>query len=122
MNQTDRGAIAESMAATWAYKQGWVVSWASRGQTPRYDLIMDDGRALHRVQVKRAYLKDEVLVANLYHGKHTLYTPDDIDVFLIVDVDTRTLWWLPITGTAGKSRVRLTTPHMERHRVTTDNL
>ena len=73
-------------------------------------------RVLYRVQVKRAYLKVGVLVANLYHGQGERYTLDDIDAFIIVDVDTRTLWWLPIAESKGKSRVRLTTPHMERHR------
>jgi hypothetical protein len=83
---------------------------------PRYDLVIDMGH-LVRVQVKRAYLKDGALTANLYHGKHDLYTPEDIDAFIIVDVETRSIWVLPIRETKGKSRVRLGTPHLERHRV-----
>lgn len=117
MNQTERGAIAESIAATWALNYGWIVCWPSRGQAPRYDLIIDKGDIfLYRVQVKRAYRKDGVLVANLYHGQGTRYTLGDIDVFTIVDVDTRTIWWLPLDMAKNKSRVRLGTPHMERHR------
>ena len=41
-----------------------------------------------------------------------------IDAFAIVDVDTRTIWWLDLEGSQGKSRVRLGTPHMERYRAT----
>jgi len=118
VNQTERGAIAESVAATWALKKGWVVCWPSRGQQPKYDLVIDSEGILYRVQVKRAYLKDGVLVANLYHGQGERYTFEDIDAFAIVDVDTRTIWWLDLEGSQGKSRVRLGTPHMERYRAT----
>ncbi len=120
MNQTERGSIAESIAATWALKQGWVVCWPSRGQSPRYDLVMDDNKGkLWRVQVKRAYLKGEHLTANLFRRGNIRYTPEDIDVLLIVDVSTESIWWVPIEDTENKGRVRLGTPHMERHRVTT---
>lgn len=117
VNQTERGSVAESIVATWALKKGWVVCWPSRGQSPKYDLVIDDDTGeIWKAQVKRAYLKAGVLVANLYHGQGERYTDDDIDVFVIVDVDTRTIWWLPIEDSENKSRVRLGTPHMECHR------
>ena len=120
MHQTERGAIAESVAATWALKNGWVVLWPNRGQAPKYDLVIDnEGAQLWRVQIKRAYLKDGVLVANLYHGKNERYSPLDIDVLLIVEVDTGTLWWLPVKDAGNRGRVRLGTPRMEKYRVIT---
>lgn len=118
VNHTARGAIAESVAATWALKQGYIVCWPSRGQQPKYDLVIDALGSLHRVQVKRAYRKDGVLVANLYHGQGERYKASDIDVFVIVDVPTETIWLMTLAGSRGKGRVRLGTPHMERYRAT----
>ena len=118
MNQTERGAIAESIAATWALERGWCVLWPTRGQAPAYDLVMDAGDKLWRVQVKRAYLKEGFLTADLCHARHTRYTIDDIDIFLIVDVQSSVVWWLPIGESKGKGRVRLTTKEMEQYRET----
>lgn len=125
VNHTERGAVAESFAATWALTSGWVCSFPARGQQPRYDLIMDDGSRLWRVQVKRAFVRTREgtgsrLVANLYHGSSVRYKAHEVDVFAIVHVDTGTIWWLPLDVTAGRLRVVLTTPFMERYRVTED--
>lgn len=105
-----RGAVAESMVCTWAIRQGYIVSFPARGLSPRYDLILDNGVRLHRIQVKRAHRrtdKGNELRANLVDGNGGTY--DDLDNVAVVDVDTGRIWLIPTMHIAGQKTIGLTT-------------
>jgi prevent-host-death family protein len=80
----------------------------------RYDLIIDTGPALLRVQCKWAPLKGAVIVAHLGTCRHTphgyvrsTYTADEIDGVGIYCQKLNRCFYLPIEVVAGRSAVHL---------------
>lgn len=61
MNSKDRGNIGEAIVLAEAVKRGLTVSQPF-GDNARYDLVIDDGESLDRVQVKTVTPKDGRLV------------------------------------------------------------
>jgi hypothetical protein len=56
MDNNAKGQIAQLKVETRATEKGWIVSRTQEGA--RYDLILDDGKRLYRVQVKWAGAED----------------------------------------------------------------
>lgn len=52
LTSNQKGQIAELKAQMRSAEKGWICSRTSEGA--RYDLVLDDGKKLHRVQVKWA--------------------------------------------------------------------
>jgi hypothetical protein len=95
--------------------QGHVVSFAAEGAV--YDLVVDMGGALRRVQVKTSSSKtDGVWCCGLRrseysrtgHGghRHAFYTAEDIDYFACVDGMHR-VYLIPISVVEGRSMITL---------------
>ena len=110
MNTKRRGEISEAALFLKAVTQGFAVAkpW---GDNERYDLILDSGERLWRVQLKstrtlRAGGYDVQPIYSIYgHGKRG-YTPDQIDV-LIVHIVPRDLWYvLPVAAYSPSKSLR----------------
>lgn len=108
-NTVQRGAVAESTVCTWALKQGYLVLFPARGLSPHYDLAIDNGVSIHRVQVKRAHVRYDrrtpQLRANLTDGCGNPY--DRVDSVAIVDVDTDRIWLIPVEFIKGQKTIGL---------------
>jgi len=111
-----RGVSSELSAASYFVERGCVVSMPVSGRG-RYDLIVDDGDGLRRVQVKTAYataLPAEHIAAygdadRLRYTVHcivsgdiagrgieTRYNSGDFDLLAAVELDSRALYVIPI--------------------------
>ena len=87
MTTNDKSAIAEQKAILRALEKGFIVS---RPVSPcRYDLVIDDGERLLKVQVKYGdgvAGSEGTIKANLgtvCHGKANLYKEGQVDLLLI---------------------------------------
>lgn len=104
---TQRGAVAESMFCTWALSQGYDVCFPARGTAPPYDVVMVNGTAFARVQVKRAHRRmrgnNQNLRVCLCDRNSKPYRYDAADMFAIVDVDTGRIWMIPFGTHNGRS-------------------
>jgi hypothetical protein len=97
MHTKDKGDIAEVAVILSAMKAGWSVS-KPIGENQRYDLILDDGVALLKVQCKSGKLHNNIIVASLVRMarvsgvsgkfKREHYKQTEIDAFAIYCPDT----------------------------------
>ena len=97
-----KGAIAEAAIALAAMKLGIDV-YRPLGEGGRYDLILDVGSRLLRVQCKWAASLKQVLVVRCYtfrrtrHGwKKTTYSGDEVDVIAAYSMDLDRCFLIPI--------------------------
>lgn len=104
-NRIQRGNVAELIVATEASRRGFVVLLPI-SHNCHYDLVIDNGNKLRRVQVKRAYKVDNhgkktfCVESRRISGKKRLAYPDDgYDVLIAVDVDGNRLWIIPFCAT-----------------------
>lgn len=120
-NRINRGAVAEMMVAVELSKLGYMVSFPiSHGAT--YDLIVDKGGSLRKVQIKRAYtatigktLVSKVETCRIVGSKPIKYKDGDYDVMVAVDVNNSRFWVLPYSVTKNYSRqIELRTAKFER--------
>ena len=107
-----KGDISELRVALALAEKGYAVS-KPLGENVRYDLVMDDGEKLHRVQVKTGRIRGDVLIFNCssthghrrtaiksrpYRGEIELlavYCPDDGKVYIVPEPElTRTVIYL----------------------------
>lgn len=90
---------SEFAAAQYYSERGHEILWPSSGSSS-YDLVIDDGKVMRRVQVKRAYWKsykggrNTYLVAGVSRSGKT-YTEDDCDVFFVHHEEGA--WEIPVT-------------------------
>jgi PD-(D/E)XK endonuclease len=105
---TLKGAIAEAAIAMAATKLGYVVL-RPMTEGRRYDLVIDTGPRLLRVQCKWARRKQGVVVVDTStrrltpHGYvHTTYTRDEIDGIAAYCQDLERCYYLPISLVAGR--------------------
>ena len=90
MNTVSIGDIGEAMAIADFTKAGFVVS-APLSNNARYDLIIDNGEKIYRVQVKTTEsVKDEKMIfatktTNYSKGnwKSTRYSINEVDIFYL---------------------------------------
>ncbi len=104
----DLGELAFVLAAS---AKGLAVS-KPYGDCRRYDLIVDSGRRLLRIQVKSVYSlrrngSFHVNTARKANSSSVFYTADDID-FLAAYVAPRDIWYLiPVSAVLRRSGIRL---------------
>lgn len=98
-----KGTVAELEVEAELTRRGFVVSYPT--MDARYDMIVDTGDELHRVQVKRAFstekdgsikvqadLRSEVVRGGETHKDG--YTADEIDAFAVYDSFSDSIYWL----------------------------
>lgn len=101
-NTKDRGDETEAAIINELVANGHSVSLPF-GDSDKYDLIVDDGAALHRVQCKTAWAnKPETIRFNTHSqttrdGEYHEQTYDGaIDAFVVRDPSTDRLYWIEI--------------------------
>lgn len=115
-NTKHTGDVAEVAILFRCIEKGFTVS-VPYGENQGYDLVVDDGDTLHRVQVKHAFYKNGALifsaVSNHNHrgGGPTNYT-GKADVFGVYSSQLKTCYWVPIPGlpVGGKVHLRVDAP------------
>jgi hypothetical protein len=111
MNTHQKGYIAEQLVKLKAIASGW--NAAKPEVEDRYDLILDDGTRLYRIQVKYVNsLCGEALAVDLRKecrgdGKRKVYTTSEIDAVIVYSPQTDKMYWLPPTVFDGKKSVNL---------------
>ena len=108
-----KGAIAEAAIRLAAVELGFhVLQPLTEGR--RYDVVIDTGPQLLRVQCKWAPRKGAVIVVHLTTCRHTphgyvrsTYTGDEIDGFGIYCQELKRCFYLPIDTAAGRSGINL---------------
>jgi PD-(D/E)XK endonuclease len=111
---TLKGAIAEAAIAAAAVELGFVVL-RPFPEGRRYDLVIDTGPDLLRVQCKWGRLKGSVIVVILATCRYTpsqgyvrtKYTADDVDGIAVYCHDLKRCFYLPIETVAGRSGIHL---------------
>ena len=100
MHTKQVGDIAEAAIILRALEKGWSVS-KPIGENQRYDLIIDDGSTLHKVQCKSAKLTDNIIVGSISRISRNgdvfvrhKYTTDEIDVFALYCPDVKECYWI----------------------------
>ncbi|MEA2171338.1 MAG: hypothetical protein QOF76_4638 [Solirubrobacteraceae bacterium] len=113
MNPTQKGAIAEAAVFLETTRLGLPVMRPSV-EGLRYDLVIDVGTRLLRVQVKWANWRESYMAIRTSTCRHTpagyvrtMYTPDQIDGFAIYCDHNRECYWMPIEEVAGVSYIHL---------------
>lgn len=126
MNTKEIGDISESAVVTQLLKCGLSVS-IPFGDRSRYDLILDDGKKLHKVQVKTAqYLKDKLIVRaysiSTKEGKTIKNTySNDVDFIAAYCHELDKVYIIPIAavGNGGVITLRLAdTKNNQKNKVT----
>ena len=114
-----KGHIAQKIVELEALKRGFIVSIPS--EQSRYDIIIDDGEKLSRVQVKYCdYIKGTAYCLDLTkssfnckgHKERKIYTRKEIDAVLVYFPDEKYLCWFGPEEFDGKQciTVRLDAP------------
>ena len=113
MSTNQKGAIAEAMVAGEAAVLGCMV-YRPVAEGERYDLIIDSGGRLLRVQCKWAALKGPIIVGYAITSRltprgyvRTIYDSSEIDGIAAYCHALRRCFWLPIDECAGRSVVHL---------------
>lgn len=102
MKPTDKGAIGEAEARAEFTRRGWIVCDPNRDDSP-YDMVVDTGDNLYRVQVKYAALDEDGSIhvsirrsnPNATGTVDQDYTSDEVDVFAVYCPETDTVYWVP---------------------------
>ena len=113
MTTDQRGAIAETAIAAAAVKLG-VDVYRPIAEGGRYDLILDVGSRLIRVQCKWAVRHGEVVLVRCYSCRRTrtgivrrAYTAEQIDAFAGYCLELDRCWLLPIEEFPRTSAIQL---------------
>jgi PD-(D/E)XK endonuclease len=113
MTTDQKGAIAEAAIALAAMKLGIDV-YRPLGEGGRYDLILDVGSRLLRVQCKWAASLKQVLVVRCYTfrrtrtgWKKTTYSADEVDVIAAYSMDLDRCFLIPIELAAHRPTIQL---------------
>jgi hypothetical protein len=103
-----------------SYEKSFIVS-KPFGDNAKYDVIVDDGKSLERIQIKSTSRKDTSSGADCYsclvsHGRDSKqqYTKKDIDSVVIYVIPENAWYKIPIEEIKGKT-VKLY-PHRVPHR------
>ena len=120
MNTKDIGDIAEANIIARLLEFGWMVA-KPFGDNQFYDLIVDYGEGLKRIQIKSSKYHEKRGVIISYtrrlHNTRTksvckAYTKDEIDFFIIYSPELKQIYLIPIEEQAGKKAaiLRVTSP------------
>lgn len=101
-NSKDRGDETEAGAICELVSRGYSVS-IPFGDNDKYDLVVDDGENLHRVQCKTAWKNKEETIRFNTHSQttregeyHERTYHGEIDAFLVRHPETETVYWIDI--------------------------
>jgi len=106
------GELAESIAILHLIVSGYVVSRPVN--KCRYDLLVDKDGVISKIQVKKGMVSDDYITfrtASITAGgkKRKQYTSEEIDYFLVVDVDNEITYMIGVgLVSKGSQRLRLT--------------
>jgi hypothetical protein len=125
---TTKGAIAEAAITAAAVELGLVVL-RPFPEGRRYDLVIDTGPRLLRVQCKWGRLKGAVIVVILATCRYTpragyvrtKYTAEDIDGVAVYCHGLKRCYYLPIESVAGRSAIHLRVGPAANHQETAIN-
>ena len=113
MNTCQKGQIAELMAELKASEKGFIVSRPAIGFS-RYDLIVDDGKKLYRVQVKYAcaskcgsFVSVGLRRLNSLRKNVRTYNSNEVDAIMVFVPEMRQLYWIPPSLFNGKKAIQL---------------
>jgi hypothetical protein len=109
-----KGAMAEAAIMAAAVELGFYVL-RPFPEGHRYDLVLDTGSQLLRVQCKWGRLKGSVIVVTLATCRHTphtgyvrtRYTADDVDGVAVYCHALKRCYYLPIEVVSGRSAIHL---------------
>lgn len=103
-----KGGFAEALVAARAFEKGCIPSRPMADA--RYDLIIDDGNKLNRVQVKycnRKYNNISGSVSVDLKKKASLYHSNEIDALVVYIEPAGKFCWLPVDLIDGKTSVTI---------------
>ena len=113
LSSTQKGAAAEAEIAAAALRLGLVVL-QPLGDGSRYDLAIDTGQRLLRVQCKWASRHGEVIMARCITSRHTpggyrhtTYSADEIDAIAVYSPDTDRCYLIPVREVEGCATISL---------------
>lgn len=113
MNSKDIGSIGEQIAILKLLELGLSVS-KPIGDNDRYDLILDKENILYKIQVKASKGTEDSVAfytcsSQAHRGKgRSLYTLEEVDYFLLVDIVTKQVFILPNDGKRSSIIIRYT--------------
>jgi hypothetical protein len=118
MNTSRKGDETESTILSRLIAVGLSV-YIPFGDSDRYDLVVDDGKALSRVQCKTGSWINGTVRFNLFTSTVNAdgrvdpgYTAEEIDVYAVYSRRTDDAYWIPIRETgSGEMRLRVEEPH-----------
>lgn len=112
LTTNQKGAIAETAVAHEAVKLG--IGVLKPICDLRYDLVLDTGQELVRVQCKWASRYGDVIVGRFYANRRareglrrSLYDPSEIDAFAAYCPDTDRCYFPPLAELGGRYHVQL---------------
>ena len=124
---TIKGAIAEAAITAAAVELGFVVL-RPLVEGRRYDLVIDTGPALLRVQCKWAPRRGAVIPVHLSTCRHTpngyvrsTYGADEVDGIGVYCHDLKACFYLPIEAVAGRKAFSLRLAPAANHQETAIN-
>src|SRR5271170_2528063 len=113
LSSSHKGAAAEAEITVAAIRLGLVVL-RPLCEGGRYDLVVDTGDRLLRVQCKWASLRGSVLTARCITSRHTprgylrsTYSAQEIDAIAVYAPDTDTCYLVPIAEAEGHATLSL---------------
>ena len=113
LTPTQKGAVAELAVAYHAARLGIAVL-RPLTEGLRYDLILDFGQRLCRVQCKSANVRDQVVVVRLITCRHTPagpvkthYGPGEVDAIAVYCPELDRCFLVPIERATGLSQLHL---------------
>jgi PD-(D/E)XK endonuclease len=113
LTPTEKGAVAETAITAAAVRLGFVVS-KPLTEGRRYDLIVDTGPDVLRVQCKWAQLLGDVLSIRLCTSRYTpsgyirtWYDPTQIDAVVAFSPDLGSCYLIPVAEVTGRSNLYL---------------
>ena len=107
---SDKGNVSELKVMMAYVEAGFAVSVPFGGGAP-YDLIVDTGKKLLKVQVKTGRLRDGCVLFSMRRfngrgGKGHRYDCDELDVFAVYCPDNNQIYVTPFTEGLNEGRLR----------------
>jgi hypothetical protein len=113
LSTTQKGAVAEQEVIAAAVRIGYV-PLLPRTEGRRYDVVLDTGPRLLRVQCKWGRLRGYVISVNIRTSRHTprgyvltTYTSEEIDAVGVYCAGTDRVYLLPIDLVEGRGHIHL---------------
>lgn len=105
------GECVEAMVTAEFLRAGFSVLRPA-GNSSRYDLAVDTGKEILRIQVKSSHIKDGYIRFKLYShpGGYPIhrYTREEIDLFAVYNFETNKIYILPVGCTLTRLRIEPT--------------